>query len=64
MKTIQKILKFITLFALLPLILNCSQTEETVIRMPAGTDGVITESNLTAEGTVTNTENGYNVDGT
>ena len=64
MKTIRKILKFITLLALLSVIFNCSQTEETVIRMPAGTDGVITESNLTAEGTVTNTENGYNVDGT
>ncbi len=62
MKTIIKYRRALLLVLTVFLIQGCSQEE--IVKMPAGVDGVITRTSLTPSGNITNTENGYIVDGT
>ncbi len=55
---------FINSIILGSLIIIYSCNQEEIIKMPAGTNGIIDSTNLTTEGNITDTENGYIVDGT
>jgi len=62
MKTKRKIFKKIYLLLALIISLSCTVNEEH-FNLPAADNGEISNINLTPEGTITETENGYMVDG-
>jgi len=63
MKTQRKILIYIFTLLVIAISTSCT-TDEGLIKLPARNNGEISNTNITPEGTITETENGYIVDGT